>query len=54
MIKQIQELKNELCEMGLYESPPPKVTQPSFLRTDLGEDEVNGHGEKEDLPIENQ
>ena len=49
MIKQIQELKNELCEMGLYESPPPKVTQPSFLRTDLGEDEVSFKFEGQDI-----
>ena len=35
------EIKKELKETEWSESPPPKITQPSFLRTDLGEDEVS-------------
>ena len=41
LLKRIHEIKNELKETEWSESPPPKVTQPSFLRTDLGEDEVS-------------
>ena len=41
LLKRIHEIKNELKESEWSESPPPKITQPSFLRTDLGEDEVS-------------
>ena len=41
LLKRIHEIKKELKETEWSESPPPKVTQPSFLRTDLGEDEVS-------------
>ena len=41
MHKQVCFLKNELREKGWSESDLPKITQPSFLRTDLGEDEVS-------------
>ena len=41
LLKQIHELKKELKENEWSESPPPKVTQPSFLRTDLGEEELS-------------
>ena len=41
LLKQIHDLKKELKETEWSESPPPKVTQPSFLRTDFGEDEVS-------------
>ena len=40
LLKRIHEIKNELNESEWSESPPPKVTQPSFLRTDLGEERV--------------
>ena len=33
------------------ESPQPKITQPSFLRTDLGEDEVSHRFERGYPPI---
>ena len=39
MLKQVHLLKNELREKGWSESDPPKITQPSFLRTDIGIDE---------------
>ena len=39
MLKQVHLLKNELREKGWSESDPPKITQPSFLRTDIGNDE---------------
>ena len=41
MLRQIHDLKKELKETEWSESPPPKVTQTSFLRKDLGEDEVS-------------
>ena len=41
LLKQIHEIKNELKESEWSESPPPKITQPSFLLTNLGEDEVS-------------
>ena len=41
LLKQIHELKKELKENEWSESPPPKVTQPSFLRTDLGEGKLS-------------
>ena len=39
MFKQVHLLKNELREKGCSESDHPKITQPSFLRTDIGLDE---------------
>ena len=39
LLEKIHDLKKRLGTEGWSESPPPKVTQPSFLRTDLGEDE---------------
>ena len=39
LLKRIHEIKNELKETEWSEREPPSVTQPSFLRTDLGEDE---------------
>ena len=58
LLKRIHEIKNELKESEWSENEPPKVTQPSFLRTDSGEDEVsfkfNGkwirHEVKESVP----
>ena len=41
LLKQIHDLKNRLKREEWSEKEPPKVTQPSFLRTDLGEDEVS-------------
>ena len=41
LLKRIHEIKKELKETEWSESPPPKITQPSFLRTDLGEDELS-------------
>ena len=41
LLKRIHEIKKELSETEWSESPPPKFTQPSFLRSDLGEDEVS-------------
>ena len=41
LLKRIHEIKNELKETEWSECPPPSVTQPSFLRTDLKEDEVS-------------
>ena len=41
LLKRIHEIKNELKETEWSENEPPKVTKPSFLRTDLGEDEVS-------------
>ena len=40
LLKRIHEIKNKLKETEWSESPPPKVTQPSFLRTDLGRGEM--------------
>ena len=39
MLKQVHLLKNELKDKGWSESDPPNITQPSFLRTDIGIDE---------------
>ena len=39
LLKRIHEIKKELSETEWSESPSPKITQPSFLRTDLGEKE---------------
>ena len=41
LLKKIHHIKKELKETGWSEREPPKFTQPSFLRTDLGEDEVS-------------
>ena len=41
LLKRIHEIKKELKETGWSQSEPPNVTQHSFLRTDLGEDEVS-------------
>ena len=41
LLKQIHDLKKRLGTEGWSEKEPPNVTQPSFLRTDLGEDEVS-------------
>ena len=41
LLNKIHLIKKELKESEWSESPPPKVTQLSFLRTDLGEDEVS-------------
>jgi len=41
LLKRIHEIKKELKETEWSESPPPKVTQPSFLRTDLGEGKLS-------------
>ena len=41
LLKKIHEIKKELKDSEWSESPPPKITQPAFLRTDLGEDEVS-------------
>ena len=41
LLNKIHHIKKELKETEWSESPPPKVTQPSFLRTDLGEDELS-------------
>ena len=48
LLNKIHEIKKRLG--GEWsESPPPKVTQPSFLRTDLGEDEVSFKFEGQDI-----
>ena len=41
LLKRIHEIKNELKETEWSESPPPKITQPSFFKTVLGEDELS-------------
>ena len=41
LLNKIHDIKKELSETEWSESPPPKITQPSFLRTDLGEDELS-------------
>ena len=41
MMNQIHHIKNELKETEWSERDPPKVTQPSLLRTDLGEEELS-------------
>ena len=40
LLKKIHHIKKELKETEWSESPPPKVTQPSLLRTDLGRGEM--------------
>ncbi len=47
LLKRIHEIKKELKETEWSESPPPKITQTSFLRTNLGEDEVSIFFKKE-------
>ena len=49
LLEKIHDIKKELSETEWSESPPPKVTQPSFLRTDLGEDEVSFKFEGQDI-----
>ena len=41
LLKKIHHIKKELKETEWSESHPPKVTQPSFLRTDLGEGKLS-------------
>ena len=41
LLEKIHNIKKELSETEWSQSEPPKVTQPWFLRTDLGEDEVS-------------
>ena len=41
LLKRIHEIKKELKENEWSEREPPKVTQQSFLRTELGEEEVS-------------
>ena len=41
LLKQIHELKKRLGTEGWSEREPSKVTQPSFLRTDIGIDELS-------------
>ena len=41
IFKQVHLLKDELRNNGWSEGKQPSVTQPSFLRTDLTEDEVS-------------
>ena len=36
LLKKFHHIKKELKEPEWSQSPPPKVTQPSFLRTNLG------------------
>ena len=41
LLNKIHDIKKELSEKEWSESEPPKVSQLSFLRTDLGEDEMS-------------
>ena len=41
LLNKIHDIKKELSETEWSENEPRKVTQSSFLRTDLGEDEVS-------------
>ena len=41
LLNKIHEIKKELKESEWSESPPPTVTQPSFLRKDLGEGKLS-------------
>ena len=41
LLEKIHDIKKELKESEWSEREPPKITQPSFLRTDLGEEEVS-------------
>ena len=41
LLKKIHQIKKEVKESEWSESPPPKFTQPSFLRTDLGEGKLS-------------
>ena len=45
MLKHVHEIKKDLREMGWIERESPEVSQISFLRTDLGEDEVSNRFE---------
>ena len=40
-MEKIHDIKKELKETEWSENESPKVTQPSILRTDLGEDELS-------------
>ena len=40
-LEKIHDIKKELRDIEWSESEPPKVTQPSFLSKDLGEDELS-------------
>ena len=39
LLKRIHEIKKELKESEWSEGKPPSITQPSFIRTDIGIDE---------------
>ena len=39
LLEKIHDIKKELRDSEWTESEPPKVTQPSFFRTDLGGEE---------------
>ena len=41
MLKHIHEIKKDQRDKWWSQGNPPKVTQPSFLRTDLWKDEVS-------------
>ena len=41
LLKRIHEIKNELKDSEWSEREPPTVTQPSFLRMDLGEGKLS-------------
>ena len=41
LLEKIHDIKKELRDSEWSEREPPRVTQPSFLRTNLGEDEVS-------------
>ena len=41
LLKKIHQIKNELRDSEWSENEPPKETQPSFFRTELGEEEVS-------------
>ena len=43
LLKKIHHIKKELKESEWSENEPPKVTQPSFLRTNLGEEEKSSY-----------
>ena len=39
MLKHVHDLKNDLREKGWWERETPEVSQPTFFRKDLGENE---------------
>ena len=41
LLEQVHELKNEQKVKGWFEREFPKVTQPSLLQKDLGDDDVS-------------